>query len=174
MMSYFKKHLPLFVALALPLVMVFFIAGEIYLPRFFSHPQTDFIYTTGYDYCGTQYFVQYQKITKSEGKCSSYGQEPFQEYKLFIHNTKENTSKQISIVEAETYTLDESAASPEGYRIEYGNQSGGFFPFFIYSGADYNTVYLTKSGVSYKLNLSNNAGPYSSNQFKFLGWIKNK
>lgn len=168
-MPYFKKHLPLFIALALPVIMVLFIAGAIYLPAFFSHPTTDFIYTTGYDYCGTQYFVQYQKIAKSENTCPNYYPKPPQEYKLFLHKTKEDVSAQITFEQAEGYTINENSTSPEGYKIEYGSQSGGFFPFFMYSGSDHNSIYLTNNGVSYKLNTVNTNG--YSGQFKFLGWI---
>ncbi len=169
-MEHIKRNLPLTFALALPVFMVFFIAGAIYLPALFNKPQYNFLYMTGYDYCGTQYFVRNNKLIKQDGDCKNYYPQPKQEYKLYLYDIKLNTNKQLSFEETQSYTLDTNSFSPDGYKVEYGTSSSGFFPFFAYSGSDYNTRYLQGHGTSYKLNLRND-GAVSMSQFQFLGWI---
>ncbi len=165
-----KQHAPLLLALAVPVCMVLFVAGAIYLPGLFIHPQYNFLYSAG-DY-DTAYYVSNGALVQAS---SSYPYAPkppaFGNVKLYVYDVKADAAREISYADAAKLQLDSNAISPDGYRTVYGGSGGGFFPFF-YSGGDYNSVYLETQNASRKLNIQPGIGGSYYN-FRFLGWITN-
>lgn len=168
-----KKNISLILGISIPILMILFVAGSIYLPGIFIRPKFNFLYVTGDDYyCGLRYSVQSGKLVKNDIK-KPENQEcypPRGEVKLFIHDVLKNESKEVSFEEAQLLSLDSNIKSPDGFEVEYGSSDGGIFPFFFGSSIDYNSLYLKGHNVSKKLNIQT-GGSYYYN-FRFLGWIK--
>lgn len=161
-----KKNIPLILGVSIPILMILFVVASIYLPGIFIQPKYNFIYISGgYDLV---YSVSGGKIIKATPLNPPY--RPSLEEKLYFHDVLENKSKEISYEEAQKYNLDPNIESPDGFQVTYGTSSGGFFPFFFYSGTDYDTRYLTGHNVNKKLNILK-SGLYSDS-FRFLGWVK--
>ena len=170
-----KKNITLVLGISIPILMILFVAGSIYLPGFFIKPHFNFLYVSGddYYYSQQQYLVQNGKLVKSEIKQpenQNYSP-PRVESKLYIYDVAKNEAKEISFAEAQKLNLDSGVKSPDDFEVVYGSRGDGFFPFFFSSGRDYNTRYLSGHNVSKKLNLQLNGSSYYNN-FRFIGWIK--
>ena len=166
-----KKNVPLIIGFSIPLLMIFFVAASIYLPGLFVSPKYNFLYSTDSDYYGGQtYSVSNGHLVENPQPPVSYS-----DYRtppgnqLYIYNVQTNESTLISFYEAQHFTLIPTTESPDGYKLEYGNQDEGFFPFFWYN-KDYTDEYLVGHNVSKKLNIKNNGSGYY-NAIHFLGWI---
>ncbi len=168
-MEMIKKNTTLIVGIAIPILMILFVAASIYLPGFFIQPKYDFLYASGDDYYYSQYqySVQNGKLTRHEVEKSD--RYPQREVKLYIHDVTKNESREISFAEAQNLTLDSNIKSPDGFEIVYGSRAGGFFPFFFWPDVNYNTCYLKGHNLSKKLNLRLNGSYYRG--FRFLGWL---
>lgn len=175
-----KKNISLIVGVSIPILMILFVAGSIYLPGFFvKPPRFNFLYASGdeYPYGAHQYVVQGGTVIKNENnKPQNQNQYPREvpqapSEKLLIHDVIKNESKEVSFEEAQSLSLDSNAVSPDGFEVVYGSNGGGMLPFF-YSGSDYNSRYLKGHGVSRKLNTVMAGGSRYYNNFNFLGWIK--
>ena len=176
---YAKKNISLVIGIAIPLLMILFVAGSIYVPTLFVKPASvNFLYETGdeYPYAAARYVVEKGKLTKDESSAvqnqnSNYPSvKPQISTKLFVHDVAKNESREVSFEEAQALSLNTNVLSPDGFEIVNGSNGGGVFPFF-YSGNDYNSRYLSGHGVSKKLNLRLNNGNYYGS-FRFLGWIQ--
>ena len=174
-----QKNLPLVAGIGIPLALVLFVAGAIYIPGIFIHPRYDFLYAVGGFY-GRPYQVVNGHLTIATGTAAgatstlaapipSYP--PAGQTTFFVYDVAANQSSEISPADAAALTLDTNEQSPDGFSIVTGNSGGGFFPFFS-GGGDYGTRYLEGHNVSRKLNLSaaNGSYPYSYS-FAFIGWI---
>lgn len=176
-MEIIKKNITLILGISIPILMILFVAGSIYLPGLFIQPRFNFLYVSGDDYYyynnEQQYSVQNDRLIKNEIKQPENGNynPPRGEVKLFIYDVVKNESKQVSFDEAQKLNLDSNNISPDGFEVVYGSRGDGIFPFFFYSGTDYNARYLKGHNVSKKLNIQL-SGSYYYN-FRFLGWIKN-
>lgn len=150
--------------------MIVFVAVSIYLPSAFMKPSYNFLYSvnSGYDQI---YEVQgYHLVRKA------YGTEYYNRLQnqtspsLYLHDVKTNISRLIDFSEAQTLKIDPSNTSPDGYTVQSGGQSGGFFPFYWGgSSGDYYTRYLVGSTASKKLSLKGTAENYYL--FQFYGWV---
>ncbi|MFA5714125.1 MAG: hypothetical protein WC998_00075 [Candidatus Paceibacterota bacterium] len=176
-MEIIKKNITLVLGMSIPILMILFVAGSIYLPGLFVKPPSiNFLYSSvdsGDYYCGDiqQYSVQNGQLIKNEIKHPEKGIYMCDEPKLFIQDVVKNESKQISFDEAKKLNLDNSVMSSDGFEVVYGSRGEGFFPFFFYSSTNYDTRYLKGHNISKKLNIQLN-GVYSYS-FHFIGWIKN-
>lgn len=185
-MAFIRKNITLILGMSIPVLMILFVAGSIYLPGLFIQPKFNFLYASGDDYVyytnGQQYSVQNNKLVNNAIKQAENGNHnPFQRYgtytpprneaKLFVYDVVKNESRQVSFDEAQNLNLDSNGVSPDGFEVVYGSRGDGIFPFFFYAGTDYNARYLKGHNVSKKLNVQS-SGPYNYN-FRFLGWIKN-
>jgi len=174
-MEIIKKNITLVLGISIPILMILFVAGSIYLPGLFIKPHFNFLYVSGDDYYYNQqqYSVQNGKLVKSEIKQpenQNYNP-PRGESKLYVYDVAKNESKEISFLETQNLNLDSSVKSPDDFEVVYGSRGDGFFPFFFWSERDYNTRYLSGHNVSKKLNLQLNGSSYYNN-FRFIGWIK--
>jgi len=176
-MEMIKKNITLVIGISIPILMILFVAGSIYLPGLFIKPHFNFLYVSGNDSYyyynnGYQYSVQNDKLIKNEIRQlenQNYNP-PRVESKLYIYDVAKNESREISFEEAQNLNLDSNNMSPDGFEVTYGSRGDGFFPFFFRSERDYNTRYLKGHNVSKKLNLQLSGSYY--NNFRFIGWIK--
>lgn len=167
------------IGISIPILMILFVAGSIYLPGLFIKPHFNFLYVSGDDSSyyyynnGYQYSVQNGTLIKNEAKQpenQNYNP-PRVEPKLYLYDVAKNESKEISFAEVQNLQLDSSVKSPDEFEVVYGSRDDGFFPFFYGGGTDYNARYIKGHNVSKKLNLQFNGSPYYNN-FRFIGWIK--
>ena len=94
--------------------------------------------------------------------------------RLFFHDTDLNESREITLTEAQDFSLSGLATSPDGVSVELENSRHvGFFLFFdTRSTSEY---FLTKGNVQQELNvISNNERYYYGDDFLFLGWVTNE
>ena len=160
-----RKNIPLIIGIFIPILMIIFVGVSIYFPSiFWTNPKYNFIYLSGESY-PSRYYIQGNRLLKQDTPTPYV---PTREAKLFIYNIESNEAKAISFDEAKDLNLDSANVSPDGYSVEYGASSGGFSPFFFYSGNDYNSVYLKNNKASKKLNINLSGNYYG---FTFLGWI---
>lgn len=162
-----KEKLPLIVGIGLPLLLILYVAVSAYLPSLFVKPKYNFVYTTDsyYDY---NINVIDGRIN-IEPRYTDYGTRTYRPKQptLFLYDVTDDKSKQISLVQAQTYTLDPSSKSPDGFtvgRSESGSYS--FFPFF-FGGYDRGT-YLMGKGLRRKIS------EQDYYNFKFVGWVVNE
>lgn len=184
-----KQHGIVIIAFLLPVV---FVAGVVlftYIPNAFVSSNYNFIYSfcyTGDDFYsrGCEAFSRDYLIV-SDGRLVENlsalrqdvdndgirNEDENYDVRVFLHDTQTNRSKEISLEEAKTYSLDSLVTSPDGYNvglIKDSNSSSFLFPFHTPS-RDY---YLKKGNAKKKLDLvinSNSYYPYET--FRFLGWV---
>ena len=167
------KDVALAIGLAIPVLMIVFVAGAIYLPRLLSSvdpPQHDFLYLVGSPYGDERYQVVDGRLEVRKVDPPDYTP-PGADWprKLYIHHVASNSSEAISFDDAARLTLDGSPRSPDGFEIVHGRRSEFFFP--ILSSTDYQTWYLQQDGWSRKLDLEVGSDAGYANMFNFLGWI---
>ena len=195
-MENIKKNFSLYVGLAIPVIMVLFVAGVVYAPRWFNAiepPQHDFLYAVGdnivyasfgrdmYPYPAAKgvwpkyvYTVENGKLKKTEAVLPppEAGQVRVEDIapKFYLHDTETNTSMPITFEEAQALTLDTGVKSPDGFEVVRGQGNGGIFPF--YEGRnDYDKRYIRKDYYAEELNLQLPTEYYA--EF-FLGWVTNQ
>ena len=169
-----KKNLPLYIALAIPVLMILVVAGFIYLPGLGKKPQYNFLYMTGsnsyYYYGDREYSVTNRHLTHNELPTSTQpsNYKPVGEPHFYVYDTAKDTATEINFAQAQAYRLDSSNTSPDGYTVERGNYSGGGLFFGGISG-DYNSWFIKGHNRSRKLNLKLTGPDYYN--FQFLGWV---
>ena len=91
--------------------------------------------------------------------------------RLFLHDTANNESEEITFEQAQALTLDERITSPDGVAVKWEYNGGSnFFPFVRYSSRY--GYYLTRGNASKELNLINTRNNrYYRDDFRFLGWV---
>jgi hypothetical protein len=161
------RNIPLIVGIAIPLLMIVFVALSIYLPTLFVKPKFDFLYAVGGFY-GTQYSVKNGQLIETYSEYPKY-YTPQTETKLFFYDIKKNESQEISFEQAKKFQLDSNIESPDGFEVVYGRRGEGIFPFFFFSERDYQTVYIQGHNLSKKLNIRLSGAYYQ--RFQFLGWV---
>ena len=164
-----KIDVTLLIGLAIPVVMIAVFAATITVFRYLAdieEPRYDFLYAVGtaqeYRYSVKNGRLRRDKL-KPEKAASSGFVSPGLNF--FVHSVTKNTSEQVSFDQASTLSLDTTALSPDGFRVEFGRRSG-LLPMF--SSRDYRTRYLRRQGFAMKLKLEIGDG-YS---YRMLGWIE--
>lgn len=166
-----KENITLIIGLSIPVVMVLFIAGAIYLPSLFINvdpPVYSFMYMSNSGRDGYNYQVKENRLSRTEIKRkNNYYNSNKTPVRFFIHNIKTHKNKELSFEQAQAIELNPHIESPDGFQIENGRHRYGFFPF--YSRSNYNTRYITREGYAEKLKLHSNTRNYYN--FRFLGWL---
>lgn len=177
-----RKNITLIIAIALPLLMVLFIIGSVYIPRMFVNPQYSFVYSTdGYYYNSYEIRVQYSvtdgKLTeKALPSRLDYNGKPIlenrPEVKFFFYDIVKDSAREISFEEAQKFTLNPESRSPDGYILDTSYGNDGIFELFG-SRSSNNGWYISKGMGSKKLTMMTSYGNnyYSYDQFRFLGWV---
>lgn len=176
-MDTIKRNITLVIGISIPILMILFVAGSIYLPGLFIQPHYNFVYLNGddlyYSRAKYQYVVQNGTLQRIEAGLSdgTSNSQPRIESKLYLHDVKTNTSTEISFADAQRLYLDSNTKSTDGFEIVSGSYGRGFFPFFYGERSDYNARYLQGHNVTKKLNLqSTDSSHYYS--FRFIGWVQ--
>ena len=164
-----KKNIPLIIGLSIPILMILFVAGSIYLPGLFVHPKFNFLYSAGGDYYSNhRYSVRNGELIENEVEYPKYYTQR-DEPKLFIHDVIKNESTRISFEEAQHLSLNSNTNSPDGFEIYCGRGSSGFFLIFFDSYQDCSSRFIKGHNTSKKLNVQLQGGSYYN--FQFLGWM---
>jgi hypothetical protein len=93
---------------------------------------------------------------------------------IYLHETKINKSKKISLEEAQSYLLSESAISPDGAEISSGyrdTRANDIVGVFDWGNRNYFSYYLQKYNTNIRLNLVGIESYGSQFTYKFIGWI---
>jgi hypothetical protein len=168
-----KKNLPLYFALAVPVLMIILVAAFIYLPGIGKKPAHNFLYMTGnyvYDYGNGQgYQISGGHLVYSPPVANYNYPSPPQvsDVHFYVYDVAGNQAKEVTLAEAEGYNLDSANTSSDGYTVQQGNGGGDFF---FGGGGDYTSWFIKGHNRAVKLNLKLTGGPYSN--FRFLGWIE--
>lgn len=193
MKEFMKKNFAILLAFALPIALIAVVALSTYLPSLFLSTKYNFVYASCYDgrnyypydcnvYLKQHYSVKEGKLvtsvvdmkqdTNNDG-LPDFGKEFVGEYhdRIFLHDTEKNESREITLEEAQTLTLNDLITSPDGVTVsgDY-SRSGGFFLFD--GGSSSYGYYLTKGKSRRKINLINEDDRYYyQNNFRFIGWV---
>lgn len=168
-----KENISLLIGLAIPVLMILFIAVAVYFPRWFSTvepPKHDFLYLVGDPYGDIQYSVRGGKLVKEKIQRPQPSYRRYRtglETRFFIHRIRTNRSEEVTFENATKLKLDSKVNSPDGYSIVHGRRAAEFFPFF--GRRDYRARYLKKDSYTEKLKIETSEDyPYN---FRFLGWV---
>jgi len=172
-----KKNLPLIIGLAIPVLMIVFVAIAVYAPSFFAHPKYSFVFSTGDTYpndYGDHYSVVNNVITKTTNPYPQnqgivkYSPRPIN---LFVYDAQADTVRSITFEDAQKLKVDVSPKSPDGYVLERGDSNNGIFDIFG-SSQNYNSWFLKNGIISKRIYLTAmDNSYYYSNYNQFLGWI---
>lgn len=162
-----RKHLTLALGVSIPVLMILFVVGSIYLPRYWApKPRTDFLYSMGPE----RYYVSSEgHLLRTE--IEDPKTHPSQQTKtvLYQYDVSKDQSVPVKYAQVRSWKLDPRSISPEGYELVHGQRTEGFFPF-LFASRDYDRVYLKGHSNTRRLNV--NWHQYSPYRFRFLGWIK--
>lgn len=189
MKEFFKKNFAIVLAFILPIVLITIIALSTYLPSLFLSTDYNFIYSSCTE--GTNYYSYYcnnylqKRYSVVNGKIVVNQIDPAQDSdkdgvpdinekytaRIFLHDTKKNESREITIEEARTLNLHGLLTSPDGVTVSSHYDRGGGF-FFLFDGGSSYGYYLTKGKSRSKLNLINRDNRYYyRDNFQFIGWV---
>ena len=190
MKDFFKQNFALVIAFSLPLLLIVGIALSAYLPSLFISTDYNFVYSSCTD--GNNNYYSY--------RCDNYLQKRYSVVngqlvvndvdptldsdndgipdvkegytaRLFLHDTKNNETREISLTEANTLSLNELITSPDGVSVSSQYDRGADF-FLLFDGGSSYGHYLMKGSAKSKLNLINNENRYYyRNNFQFIGWV---
>lgn len=190
MKEFIKKNFAILLAFLLPVLLIIIVAISTYLPSLFISTDYNFIYTScadGRDYypynCNNylqkRYSVADNKLVLNDvdlfQDLNKDGVADFKQgygARIFLHDTKKNESREITLAEAQALTLNNILTSPDGVTVSsnYSYNGGGFFIFD--GGRSTFGYYLTKGKGKSKLNLINTSDQYYyQNNFQFIGWV---
>jgi hypothetical protein len=169
-----KKDWSLWLAVALPVAMVVFVAASIYIPRFFApKPQYGFVYVAhdtvnGYTIPAYALHITNSQLVKEPTvKDSSVPadvkQPQYVEPHLYQYDSATGESKSITFEEAQALKLDDRQKSPDGFDVSQGGGYSG--PF---DGGSAPALYMAGHFVSQKLSLRGVNNVYD---FEFVGWV---
>ena len=171
-----KQKLPLYIALAVPVLMILLVAAFIYLPGFGKKPKVNFLYITGnnvyyYEYGNTGYQVSGGRLVYTPPTVNANYPNPDASAQFYLYDVAKGQAAAITLQQAQSYQLDPSNASSDGYTVSQGNyNSGGDFFFGGGGGGDYNSWFIKGNNRAIKLNLKLTGTQYSN--FRFLGWAE--
>jgi hypothetical protein len=163
------KNWSLIIGLAIPLLMVMFIATSIYTPRLFDNtpaPTVNFLYTSAYSH-PHRLEVRDNRLEWIKGETNNTQQNKAYERppKIYFHDVKLNSSREIDLESAQKLLLDARNTSPEGYKVEQSRHHG----FFIFDHRYSRDRYLVNKHANHKLALEYAGSSYYG--FQFLGWV---
>jgi hypothetical protein len=184
-MEFIKKNFTLLIAFSLPILLIGMVVLFVYVPTLFISTPYNFIYVTCdssdyYDcenYLQKKYSVVDTKLVVRDVEMDINDDEIIDDNQaylthIFLHDTEKNESREISLEEAQTLSINSLLTSPDGFTVSNNfNNTVDIFPFFAggYSSFEY---YLTKDNKRIKMNLvSDTYRAYYAKNFRFVGWI---
>ncbi len=185
MKDFLKQNIAIVLAFVLPLTLIVVVALSTYLPSRSLTTNYNFVYAL----CSGQnaypcteslplkYTVESGKLivstsTSKDLDVGKNGIPDVRQYpaRLFLHDTKTNTNREITEDEGRGLTLNNLLTSPDGIIISgHYNNSGNVFPF---GGSSEYNYFMSKGNASRKLNLITTGDLYyNQNNFAFIGWV---
>jgi len=161
-----KSSFPLIIDTILPLLLILYVIVVAFLPTLYAKPKHNFLYTNNYTY---DYMVAVTNgkvtVTQAQNTFNTPSYKPSAPA-ISLYDITTDTSKSLSVEEAQAYTLNPSSESPDGYTVTRNDlQDNTIFPLFLFGG--YNQgYYLTGHGLHRKIQGSN------LYDLKFLGWVR--
>lgn len=189
MNEFFKKNFAIILAFALPVVLIVIVAISTYVPSLFLSTHYNFIYSSCSE--GADYYPYYCKTYLQKryavmgGKLTINSLDPLQDSdndgvpdvnenymaRIFLHDTQKNESREITLEEARTLSLNSLLTSPDGVTVS-GNYDNGDDFLFLFNNNSTFDYYLTKGRSRSKLNLIHRDDRYYyRDNFQFIGWI---
>lgn len=188
MKEFIKKNFAILLAFILPIALIIIVALSTYIPSLFLSTNYNFVYTSCtegrgyYPYCDN-YLQQRYSVTDSKliinpidptldsNRDGVLDINENYTARIFLHNTKKNESREITLEEAQTLTLSSLLTSPDSVTVSSSYDRGVGFLFIFDGGSSYG-YYLTKGKSKDKLNLINSDQRYYyRNNFQFIGWV---
>ncbi|MDO8518360.1 MAG: hypothetical protein Q7S26_03670 [bacterium] len=190
MKDFFKKNFAIVLAFVLPIALIAIIALSTYLPSLFLSTHYNFIYSSCTEGTNSSYrcnnYLQ-KRFSAVNGKLVVNAIDPAQDSdndkipdinenytaRIFLHDTKKNESREITLEEAQVLSLNGLLTSPDGVTVSsHYDRSGGDFFFIFGGGSSSYGYYLTKGKSRSKLNLINRDDRYYyRDNFQFIGWV---
>lgn len=189
MKEFLKKNFAIVLAFMLPVVLIAIVALSTYLPSLFLSTNYNFVYSSCTDdrnyyrcnnYLQKRYSVANNKLVVNDidpaQDSDNNGIPDINENytaRIFLHETKKNESREITLEEAQTLSLNGLLTSPDGVTVSshYDRGVGDFFFIFDGGSSSYD-YYLTKGKSKDKLNLINRDDRYYyGDNFQFIGWV---
>lgn len=154
---------------AIPVGIALFAAAAIYIPRLLADPKYNFIYSVCDDYrCEDDYSVDATgHIVKEPNDPLNSAYDNGNLATIRYYDTESDSTRSLTLEEAQTYQLDTSSKSPDNYRLAKESTSSGF----LFWGDSDEGWYLKDGAKKKKIELSN-SGSYYSRDIKFLGWVE--
>lgn len=192
MKEFLKKNFAILLAFLLPIALIAIVALSTYLPSLFLSTDYNFVYTACTDgakyhypyrcdnYLQKRYIVAGNKLVVNPVDTTvdvdKNGVPDFNESytdRIFLHDTKKNESREITLEEAQAMTLNSLLTSPDGVTVSsHDGREGGDFFFIFGGGSSSYGYYLTKGKSRSKINLINSADwYYGRDNFQFVGWV---
>ncbi len=191
MKEFLKKNFAILLAFILPILLIIIVALTAYLPSLFLSTNYNFVYTSctdgrGYypypcaNYLQKRYSVVDNKLVTNPVDTTQdsdkNGVPDFSEKysdRIFLHDTKKNESREITLKEAQLLTLNDLLTSADGVTVSSAyDRRGNDFSFIFGGGSSTYGYYLTKGNSRSKINLINSSDQYYyQNNFQFMGWV---
>lgn len=189
MKEFLKKNFAILLAFILPIALIAIVALSTYIPSLFLSTDYNFIYSSCTD--GANYYSYrcdnylQKRYSVVNNKLVANYIDPAQDSdkdgvpdinenytaRIFLHDTKKNESREITLEKAQTMALNGLLTSPDGVTVSSKNGRGADFFFLFDQGSSYG-YYLTKGKSRRKLNLINsNDRYYYQDNFQFIGWV---
>lgn len=189
MKNLFKENFAIVIAFSLPVILILVIALSTYLPSLFISTSYNFIYSSCtdaanyYSYRCDNYLQERYSVVDSKLVINDI--DPNQDSdndgisdisenytaRLFLYDTKNNETREITLEEAETFTLNKLLTSPDGVTVSSHYDRKADFLFLFDNDSSYGH-YLMKGKAKSKLNLINTEDRYYyQNNFQFIGWV---
>ncbi len=189
MKAFLTKNFALVLAFLLPIVLIAAVAFSTYLPSQPLPTGYNFVYavcTDGTNYSPYPCTNSLQKrytVTSGTLAANEIGQSQDSDRngipdikenytsRIFLHDTKKNESREITLEDAQVLKLNSLLTSLDGVTVSgYYERNPGFF--LLFDGNSSYGYYLMKGKKKSRLNLINSDNTYYySGNFQFIGWV---
>ena len=151
---------------AVPTSIVALASLFIYMPRILANPKYDFIYSVCDSYnCKDTYYIDDNSNINLKYNNISYNYSDKLSY-LRYYKSSNNSTRPITLQEANGFKLDTSSKSPDGYALNQ-SKSGSNFLFWD----NYDDKWYLKNGMLQKSVDLSTSDVYYRDNIKFLGWV---
>jgi hypothetical protein len=177
-----KKNLPLIIGIALPILFILVISLVIFLPSMSIKPAHNFLYTNenpnnyGYD---NRYKNTYEVDSVGHIGLISVPvrNNPYNEpivYKgdtppLYLYDVQADTTRQVSLDEANAMQYVRGPSSPDGYTVTYSRSNDGILEIF---GSSRDEGYMITKGNGQKRLSGLQTTQYYYGDLNLVGWVK--
>ncbi len=162
-----KENIPVLIGISLPVTLVLAFMVYLFLPNIMPGTDYNFIYTVGEN----RYSPWNEENYKYEvvGNQIVYtGDQSNPSVELYLYDTEKDTSRLISISEANEFHIYPGPSSPDGFTAQYEFRRNDFF--FFYGSSGDSGYYIRKKNRSKKL--TGLHWNYHNSYFRLIGWIK--